>query len=151
MIYALPIHLIIKLMFHSNRCVPACSHCPPSLGRCIATELCQCHPKYVRNASGHCTVPECHADGCRPNGRCVLGFCECDPGYSWRAESHECLPVCDFCDGEDECTRGTIRCTCWDSYEEQEEVTKGGWWWKCNGLCFISVLLCYKSMCFFEA
>lgn len=117
-----------------SKCLPRCTHCPADRGRCIGRENCLCHqPNYVRNnATGTCeprcwTNSECAADVLHSVCDTVGGLCECAPGYSWRAESRECLPVCDFCDEQaDECVvNGTTRCTCWDSYEEREEVTKG--------------------------
>lgn len=105
--------------------MPSCDNCPPERGRCIATNKCVCHAEFVHNATDHCVQRECVPGGCRPNGDCVEGLCECHAGYKFRPESSECLPVCDFCEGEDECRMGTTQCTCWDSYEEQEVMTKG--------------------------
>lgn len=118
----------LKRFSDSNpRCEPACDNCPLELGRCTGPNLCQCYKDYVKNSTDHCVKPECLPGGCKPNGQCTKDHrCECDPGYQWRTNSSECLPVCDYCvDDVDNCTMGTTRCTCWDSYKEQEDVTKG--------------------------
>lgn len=106
--------------------MPTCPNCPLKMGKCITDKECRCHNGFVKNSTNHCTVA-CRANTCQPNAQCLRGLCECDPGYQLRAKSNECLPVCDFCEGDTDCTIGTTHCTCWDNYEEQDELTKGMW------------------------
>lgn len=105
----------------TEHCVPTCF--PECLGgQCVAPNQCQCPPQYAMANDGFTCEPIC-GPAC-VQGKCIEpNVCECFPGYQANNEtSHECLPICDFCDGDDCPKEESDLCTCWDSYEVQDYV-----------------------------
>lgn len=101
----------------TDHCVPTCSsECLN--GECVAPNQCECPPKHIL-VNGFSCEPICEP-ACL-QGKCIgPNVCDCFPGYQARNETpHECLPICDFCEGDD-CPMETDLCTCWDSYEVQD-------------------------------